>query len=80
VLEKRPGKTHTAGIKEVVLCDHALYNLKYYPKKFKTYPVGTIDLDNSEFWSRLKQDYRDMMKLVPDDEGNTTRFFPDPSK
>ena len=62
-------KAHKAQIKEVTLWDHALYDLDYYPDKFKTGPQGTIDLDNPEFWKWFRQDYRDMMALAPTGDG-----------
>jgi hypothetical protein len=68
-------RAHNAGIKEVVVWDHALYNLKYYPDKFKTGPEKTINLDDPEYWSWFKQDYRDMMKLVPDVNGLVLTFI-----
>lgn len=68
-------KAHAAGIKEVVLWDHALYSLTYYPDQFKTGPNGTIDLDKPEFWEWFKQDYRDMMKLVPEADGLVLTFI-----
>lgn len=68
-------KAHAVGIKEVVLWDHALYNLNYYPDRFKTGPDKTIDLDNPEFWAWFKQDYRDMMKLVPGADGLVLTFI-----
>ncbi len=68
-------KAHQAGIPEVVLWDHALYDLKYYPEEFKTGPGGTINLDNPSFWQWLKQDYRDMMKLVPAADGLVLTFI-----
>lgn len=68
-------KAHSAGIKEVVLWDHALYNLKYYPEKYKTGPNGTIDLDNPEFWNWLKHDYREMLKLVHQADGLVLTFI-----
>jgi len=57
---------HRAGIKEVAVWDHALYDLSYYPAQFRTGPDGTIDLDNPQFWEWFKQDYREMLDLVPD--------------
>ena len=70
---------HEAGIKEVFLWDHSLYDLAYYPNKFKTGPKRetnllpdeiasprTLDLDNPEFWDWFKQDYREMLDLVPE--------------
>lgn len=68
-------EAHKAGIKEVVVWDHTLYNLKYYPDQFKTGPGGTINLDNPVFWEWFKQDYRDMMKLVPDVNGLVLTFI-----
>ncbi len=37
---------HKSGIDEVVLWNHALYWLGYYPDKFKTGPDSTLNLDN----------------------------------
>jgi len=68
-------KAHNSGIKEVVAWDHALYDLKYYPDKFKTGPGGTINLDNPEFREWFKQDYREMMKLVPEVDGLVLTFI-----
>src|ERR1700743_734759 len=51
---------HQAGAAEVVLWDHAFYNLNYYPAEFRTGEKGTIDLDNPKFWEWLKDDYRKM--------------------
>lgn len=68
-------KAHKAGIKEVVIWDHALYNLKYYPDQFKTGPGKTIDLENPEFWKWFKQDYRDMMSLLPQVNGLVLTFI-----
>jgi hypothetical protein len=66
---------HKTGIPEVVLWDHALYNLNYYPDEFKTGPKGTIDLDNPEFWKWFKQDYRAMLNLIPDIQGLVLTFI-----
>ena len=66
---------HKAGIQEVVLWDHSLYDLEYYPKKFRTGPNGTLDLDDSEFWDWFKQDYRDMLNLVPEIDGLVLTFI-----
>ncbi|MBN1108486.1 MAG: hypothetical protein JXR66_12275 [Bacteroidales bacterium] len=69
------GEAHKAGIAEVVLWDHALYNLKYYPDRFKTGPGGTIDLDNPLFWEWFKSDYRDLMSLAPEADGVVLTFI-----
>ncbi len=45
---------HRAGIQEVVLWDHAFYDLDYYPARFRTGPKGTLDLDNPAFWEWLR--------------------------
>jgi hypothetical protein len=60
---------HAAGIQEVVLWDHALYDLEYYPREFRTGPNGTIDLDNPAFWAWLKADYRELLDLAPGADG-----------
>ena len=60
---------HAKGIQEVVLWDRSLYNLDYYPERFRTGPNGTIDLDNPAFWEWFKDDYRQMLDLVPNIQG-----------
>jgi hypothetical protein len=57
---------HKSGIKEVAAWDHALYALTYYPAEYRTGPNGTIDLDNPAFWEWFRNDYRQMLDLVPD--------------
>jgi hypothetical protein len=66
---------HAAGIREVVLWDHALYELAYYPQRFRTGPGGTIDLDDPAFWTWLKQDYREMLDRVPAADGIVLTFI-----
>jgi hypothetical protein len=68
-------EAHDVGIQEVVLWDHAFYDLDYYPDRFKTGPKGTIDLDNPEFWTWFKRDYRDMLDRVPDVQGIVLTFI-----
>ena len=66
---------HDAGIGEVVVWDHALYDLDYYPERFRTGPSGTLDLDNSDFWEWFKADYREMLDLVPEIDGIILTFI-----
>lgn len=66
---------HAAGIREVVVWDHALYELGYYPERFRTGPGGTIDLDDPAFWAWLKQDYREMLDRVPNVDGVVLTFI-----
>jgi len=66
---------HHSNIREVTIWDHALYDLDYYPDKFKTGPHGTIDMDNPDFWEWFKRDYRDMMALVPNVDGLILTFI-----
>ena len=66
---------HDNNIGEVTIWDHSLYNLNYYPDKFKTGPNGTLDLDNSEFWAWIKEDYRAMLDLVPNVDGIILTFI-----
>jgi hypothetical protein len=75
VVNQLISKGHAAGIKQVVLWDHAFYSLDYYPEQFKTGLQGTIDLDNPEFWTWFKQDYRNMMNLVPEADGLVLTFI-----
>ena len=66
---------HAAGIREVVVWDHALYELAYYPERFRTGPGGTLDLDDPAFWTWLKQDYREMLDRVPAADGIELTFI-----
>jgi len=66
---------HHAGIPEVVLWDHTLYDLDYYPAKFRTGPNGTLNLDSPEFWEWLKADYRAMLDRVPHADGLVLTFI-----
>lgn len=68
-------EAHSAGIKEVVVWDHALYNLKYYPDKFKTGPDGTINLDDPDFREWFSADYRNLMSLAPEADGVVLTFI-----
>lgn len=68
-------EAHKAGIGEVVVWDHALYNLKYYPDRFKTGAGNTIDLDNPAFWEWFRSDYRNLMSLVPEADGVVLTFI-----
>ena len=68
-------KAHSAGIKEVVLWDHALYNLSYYPDQFKTGPKETLNLDDPAFREWFRRDYRDLMSLVPEADGVVLTFI-----
>ena len=68
-------KAHEMGIPEVVVWDHALYNLDYYPSRFKLPDSGLLDLDNPEFWEWLKDDYRSMLDKVPDINGIVLTFI-----
>ncbi|MEV6109262.1 hypothetical protein AB0M28_31820 [Streptomyces sp. NPDC051940] len=66
---------HAAGIDEVAVWDHTLYDLDYYPAEFRTGPGGTIDLDNPAFWEWFRNDYRTMLDLVPDIDSVVLTFI-----
>ncbi|ANW17285.1 hypothetical protein [Streptomyces clavuligerus] len=66
---------HRAGIGEVAIWDHALYRLDHYPERFRTGPGSTIDLDNPAFWEWFKNDYREMLDLVPDVDAVVLTFI-----
>ena len=68
-------EAHDAGIPEVVVWDHTLYGLDYYPSRFRTGPRDTIDLDDPDFWAWFKQDYRDMLDRVPEIDGLVLTFI-----
>ena len=75
MINKLVKKAHSAGISEVVLWDHVLYDLDYYPDEFKTGPNNTINLDIPAFWEWLKNDYRQMLNLVPYIQGIVLTFI-----
>jgi hypothetical protein len=66
---------HLEGINEVLLWDHSLYSLDYYPSRFRTGPNGTINLDNPRFWEWFKEDYRQMLNLAPEADGLVLTFI-----
>lgn len=66
---------HKSGIRQVLLWDHALYDLNYYPAEFRTGPGGTIDLDNPKFWEWFKADYRALLDLAPRADGVVLTFI-----
>lgn len=66
---------HTEGIHEVVLWDHCLYSLDYYPDRFKIKENGLLDLDNPAFWEWLKDDYREMLHQVKNADGLVLTFI-----
>jgi hypothetical protein len=68
-------KAHKAGIPEVVGWDHALYNLDYYPDRFKIKESGLLNLDNPEFWLWFKTDYRKMLDKIPEVNGIVLTFI-----
>lgn len=68
-------RAHDNGIQEVVVWDRSLYDLDYYPDEFKTGPGGTIDLDNPAFWEWFKNDYREMLDMIPEIQGLILTFI-----
>lgn len=68
-------RAHRSGIAEVTVWDHALYPLDYYPDRFKNGPGGTLNFDDDNFWGWFRQDYRDMMALIPEVDGIVLTFI-----
>jgi hypothetical protein len=66
---------HNAGVAEVVVWDHVLYNLEHYPWRFRTAPNAKIDLDNPAFWEWFKADYRHMLDSMPGVNGVVLTFI-----
>ncbi|MCG6186474.1 hypothetical protein [Maribellus maritimus] len=60
-------KAHETGINEVLVWDHALYDLKYYPERFTI--NGKINLDKRDFWEWIIEDYEKMLNKIPDIDG-----------
>jgi hypothetical protein len=58
---------HETGIPEVLVWDRALYDLNYYPERFKI--NGKINLDNRDFWEWLIRDYEKMLDKIPEING-----------
>lgn len=67
-------KAHKKGIQEVTVWDHQLYDLTYYPDRFKT-DDGRINLDKPAFWKWLKQDYRSMLDSIAGIDGIVLTFI-----
>jgi hypothetical protein len=67
-------RAHEKGIEEVTVWDHQLYNLDYYPDRFKT-QEGKINLDNPNFWKWVKADYRSMLDSLPNIDGIILTFI-----
>lgn len=68
-------KAHEMGIPEVVVWDHALYDLDYYPDRYKVNDTPQIDLDNPKFWEWFKKDYRKMLEKIPAVDGVVLSFL-----
>lgn len=68
-------KAKAAGINEVLVWDHALYKLDYYPAEFKRNEDGKINLDNPAFWNWFKQDYREMIAMAGNIDGLVLTFI-----
>ncbi len=68
-------KAHEEGIKEVCIWDHTLYGLDYYPDEFRTGPDNLLNLDNPDLWRWIKDDYREMLELVPGVDGIILTFI-----
>ncbi len=65
---------HKKGVSEVLLWEHTLYSVSYYPKEFRTGPNGTLDLDNPAFWVWFKADLRKSLDRVPKIDGLVLTF------
>lgn len=75
VVNRLVDAAHASGIRQVLLWDHALYDLNYYPAELRSGPGGTIDLDNPKFWEWFKADYRSLLDLSPRADGVVLTFI-----
>ncbi|MCY1720398.1 hypothetical protein OU798_08595 [Prolixibacteraceae bacterium Z1-6] len=75
IVNRLTEEAHEMGIQEVVVWDHALYNLDYYPDRFKINDTTRINLDDPKFWKWFKKDYRKMLDKVPEIDGIVLTFI-----
>jgi hypothetical protein len=68
-------QAHQSGVTEVLVWDHPLYALDYYPSEFRRAPGGKIDLDNPAFWTWFKADYRALLDRIPQVNGVVVTFL-----
>jgi len=64
---------HDRGIDDVLIWDHALYGMDYYPEAYKV--EGKINLDDEAFWEWFKKDYREMLEMSGDIDGIVLTFI-----
>ncbi len=67
-------EAHNAGIEKVLVWDHALYEMEYYPDRFKN-KDGLINLDDPNFWQWIKADYRSMLDSLTAIDGIILTFI-----
>ncbi len=67
-------EAHNAGIEKVLVWDHALYEMEYYPDRFKN-EDGLINLDDPSFWQWIKADYRSMLDSLTAIDGIILTFI-----
>ena len=68
-------QAHAAGIAEVCVWDHALYDTDHYPSAFYAPGSGLLDLDKPGLWEWIADDYRQMLSLCPDVDGLVLTFI-----
>jgi hypothetical protein len=72
--QKLIAKAQHVGMENILVWDHALYKLDYYPDQFKN-EKGKINLDDPEFWVWFKNDYREMLDQLPGITGVVLTFI-----
>lgn len=73
-IRKLIAEAQEKGIEDILVWDHALYDLNYYPDEFKN-KDGLITLDNPEFWKWFKADYRSMLDSLKGINGIILTFI-----
>ncbi len=68
-------QAHAAGIPEVCVWDHALYDTDHYPSAFYAPGTGLLDLDKPGLWEWIADDYRQMLSLCPEVDGLVLSFI-----
>ncbi|MEO1021808.1 MAG: hypothetical protein AAFW89_04640 [Bacteroidota bacterium] len=61
-------------VEDILVWDHALYSLSYYPDRFKT-PEGKLNLDDTGFWKWFSDDYHSMLDSLPHISGIVLTFI-----
>lgn len=66
---------HDEGISKVYVWDHALYEKKYYPRRFFKDGGDKLNLDNEKLWKWIKNDYKKNLEKINKIDGIVLTFI-----